>query len=100
MQKIYKEILDDSMVDLLESLNYEVETRKSLLGFLSEQTTYNKDIFNEIFSEYQDFFIQYDIAKKDFEYSYIRKKYTNIVCWNLTFYNKELSITVNEEEEK
>lgn len=100
MQKTYKEILDDSMVDLLESLNYEVETRKSLLGFLSEQATYNKDIFNEIFSEYQDFFIQYDIAKKDFEYSYIRKKYTNIVCWNLTFYNKELSITVNEEEEK
>ena len=36
MQKTYKEILDDSMVDLLESLNYEVETRKSLLGFLSE----------------------------------------------------------------
>lgn len=99
MLKTYTESVDNlEIVDYLESLSYEVESRKSLLGFLSEKTTVNNELFDRYFSEYQDFFIQYEFAKKDFEISYVKKKYPNATQWEISFYEKTLTVKVEEKE--
>jgi hypothetical protein len=56
----------------------------------------NTDRFNKIHTEYTEFYIQYELAKKQLEQDYIKPYYPhkNRFQWNLDFQTKE--IIVNE----
>jgi len=97
MIKTYIETIGEETVNFLEALSYEVESRKNLLDFLSEKPDVNEKLFDKYFSEYQEFFVKYDLAKKNFEFTYIREKYPQVINWELTFYNRELKINVQED---
>ena len=51
----------------LESLYFEVESRKSLLAFAMERGLRGNPNFEEYETEYKEFFIEYETVKKEFE---------------------------------
>ena len=84
---------EEFWLNYLESLSYEVKSRESLIDFLIQQGhKKDSDFIEKYHTEYQDFFIQYDIAKNKFTNEFILKKYPNMKKWDLNFYTKTLII--------
>jgi hypothetical protein len=52
----------------------------------------NKKMFNKIHSEYIDFFIKYELAKKELENFYIIPQFGNNKQWTLDFNSREVII--------
>lgn len=97
LKKYIEKITNTEIINYLEALNYEVESRKSILKFLCENKNTTPELFNSFFADYQTYYIEYDLAKKNFEKTYIAPKYNNFSTWSLNFQTQELTI-MNKED--
>lgn len=96
MKTINTFIANPELVNYLASLYYEVESRKMLLAYLFSKDDINQEAINKYHKEYQDFMMQYDFAKIDFEINIIKKKFPNCTHWHLNFYTGEVTVTLEE----
>lgn len=86
-----KKIVDTIQIPLelnnyIESLNYEVECRKSLLAFAMEKGLVETDSFKRYDQEYRECYMKFDIAKQDMYDKYIKDKWDGKdVNWQLSY---------------
>lgn len=89
-------VLDNQeLVDLIESLHYEVEARKDIITFyLTNAMDTNTDSFKNYNKEYREFFVQYSTAKEILEKDFIVPKVDGAKYsrWNLDFQSKEVTV--------
>ena len=89
-----KIIVSEKFRNYLEGLSHEKASRINLITFMLDNDMNNEQMFKKIQTEYLEFFIQYELAKRMLEKLYIKPKYENVRRWNLDFRSRE--ITVNE----
>lgn len=99
MKQLIKTIHIDNqdIIDLLESLQFEVESRKEVIGFLISSNGINSESFRKYEKEYQEFYIKYQTAKDEFEETYVRPNISEedgYVSWDLDFQLKEVKIYI------
>lgn len=96
--KTYKIKITTELRDYIESLHYEVESRKSLLTFAMEKGLTNTDSFREYHKEYRECFVMYEQAKHDLEESYVKPTLDEDekADWELIF--SDCEIVVRKEE--
>lgn len=94
---------NQSIIDLIQSLQYEVEARKNILKDIMNDdngfANYNEKTFDKYHKEYVKFFVEYETAKEELQKIYVKdyiEKYSN-VSWNLDFATHELTITYDDE---
>ena len=94
MSKVIK-IEDQDIINLLQRLKYEVESRKEIIGFIISTNGINSESFKRYEKEYQDFYIQYQEAKAQFEELYIRPVMpdASFINWDLNFERAEVTIS-------
>ncbi len=90
MKKITIE--NQEVINRLEALNYEVNSRKDLLSYLIQQGVKpTEPAFQAYHQEFQDFFVQYETAKAGLEQAYV-KPLGDGLSWSLDFASHELTI--------
>lgn len=78
----------------IESLNYELEARKSLLTFAMGKGMGETEAFNKYHDEYREFFMKFEVAKQDMYDTYIAEKWDGKnVDWCLHYSTAEIEIT-------
>jgi len=93
-----KEILEvvaisESLRDYVESLYYEVNSRKDLLTFAMSKGLTDTESFKKYHEEYKDFYIKYEAAKTElFDICVKPKHYEGNISWNLDFATSTLTI--------
>lgn len=87
-------IIPEDTKNYVESLHYEVESRKDLLSFALSKGYKSNDSFKEYEKEYKEFFIQYEAAKKNIENMFVKKMYPNVIKWELNFETCEITINI------
>lgn len=85
-------IEDRDFINELESLQYEVQARKNIIGYMIEMGQMKTDTFNEYHDEYLKFFKAYEKKKVEVETKYVRPVKKNPKNWNLDFGSGELTI--------
>ena len=93
----YQKKYELEIIDRLERLTYEVESRKALIAFLSKENNINQKFLADYIKEYQDFFIELELTKQVFEREYIKKDYPKAVKWNIDFMTNITDIEVEED---
>ena len=98
MKTIEITIDNRQMVELLESLALETNSRKDVISFmlLNDMMLTNSKSFEKYHDEYQKFYKQYDIARQEFQKMYV-DTIPNAINWSLDFASGLLNVTVNEE---
>lgn len=94
METVNKVIIIDNQatVDYLESLSYEVNSRKDLLNYMIQSgASPSSEAFQEYHDEYRRFFVQYEEAKSQLEQEYVRPLGEGL-RWNLDFKSRRLTI--------
>lgn len=90
--KIVK-IENQELINLIESLHYEVNSRKDLIAFmLNSDMRTDTAAYERYNKEYMEFYIQYSEAKNKLEEMYVRTAVENPRDWNLNFESGELTI--------
>ena len=87
-----KIIISEKFRDYLEGLSHEKMSRMNLITFMLDNDMNNEEKFNKIQTEYLEFFIQYEVAKKQLEKLYIAPRYKTWSSWMLDFRSKEITI--------
>lgn len=86
-------IEDKDFIKDLEGLQYEVDSRKSIIAYMIDS---NMDIHSEGFSAYQkeytSFLKEYEEKKKEVELKFIPSTIKNPKFWNLNFLTGELIV--------
>lgn len=82
----------EDMVTHLESLHYEVESRKELIAFALEKNIKHTPSFDEYQREYKEICAEYDLAKKQLEKNFIIGACTDYTGWRLDFEGRTLYI--------
>lgn len=78
----------------LESLNYELDARMSLLSFAMGKGMGETEAFKKYHNEYCEFFMKFEVAKQDMYDSYIAAKWDGKnVEWRLNYSTAEIEIT-------
>ena len=87
-------ITDEELVNKLEALNYEVNSRRDIIAFMLSGDYLRTEAFAQYQQEYQNFYVQYDLLKKMLEDTYVKPllKDDQTVSWNLDFASGELEI--------
>lgn len=85
-------IEDRNFIDELENLQYEVQARKNIIGYMIEMGQMKTDTFQEYHNEYLKFFKAYELKKKEIELKYVKPAKKNVKSWNLDFGSGELTI--------
>lgn len=89
---INKIIISEQFRDYLEGLNYEKTARANLITFMLDNNMNNKEMFEKINTEYLEYFIQFELAKKQLEEIYITPVYKTVSNWDLDYRSKEVTI--------
>lgn len=84
-------IEDRAFIEDLERLQYEVQARKNIIGYMLESNIRN-ECFNQYHAEYLDFFKKYEQKKADIDILYVKPAKANAKSWNLDFKSGELTI--------
>lgn len=75
----------------IEMLTYEVQCHQDLLTFMAQHGI-DKNISQEYYEKYQDYYIELALAKNQLE-SYLKTKIDEpIIYWSLDFFNSEVSV--------
>ncbi len=83
-------IIDETLCNKIEGLQYEVESRKDIITqILAGNFTVRGELFNQYQQEYKQFFIDYNKAKQEMLLQY---DVGNNVVWNLDFRTRTLTI--------
>lgn len=98
MSTTYKVKITSDLRDYIESLHFEVESRKSLLSFVMEKGLVESDSFKKYHDEFKEFFIMYEQAKENLEESYVKPTLNEDekANWELVF--KDCEIIIRKEE--
>ena len=90
--KIVK-IENQDFINLIESLHYEVNSRKDLIAFmLNSNMRTDTEAYERYNKEYMEFYIQYTEAKNKLEEMYVFTAVENPINWNLDFTTGEVTI--------
>lgn len=90
--KIVK-VENQELINLIESLHYEVNSRKDLIAFmLNSNMRTDTTAYERYNKEYMEFYIQYNEAKNKLEQMYVRTAVENPKDWNLDFETGEITI--------
>lgn len=90
MQETKTIIIDDSYVQKIERLQYEVESRKDVISqVLAGSITVVGELFDRYQKEYMDFYIQYQRAKNEMLRAY---SINTSNPWKLDFSTHELEM--------
>lgn len=89
------------MLLYLEALRYEVVNIGNLLVFALREDLKSTDSFSKYEEDYQDFYIKYDLAKKEFKQSVIKDllsedEWQRPFEWRTCFENNELIIQLGD----
>lgn len=87
-------IEDRNLIDKLQMLSVEVNSRKELLAFMIQNNSYimAKDAFDKYHKEYQELFAEYDRTKNELQNTYIFPEHQGTVDWSLDFASGELTL--------
>lgn len=86
---------NQEIINKLESLGFETSSRSELLAHMLRTGMLPSDAsFKAYHKEYQEFFVQYEAAKAEFEREYVMPllKDGQAVNWNLNYSTHELTI--------
>lgn len=90
--KIIK-IENQELVNLIESLHYEVNSRKDLIAYmLNSDMRTDTAAYEKYNKEYREFYVQYNEAKNKLEETYVRTAVENPMNWNLDFETGKITI--------
>jgi hypothetical protein len=90
--KIIK-IENQELINLIEKLHYEVNSRKDLIAYmLNNNMRTDTEAYEKYNREYREFYIQYNEAKNKLEEIYVRTAVENPINWNLDFETSEVTI--------
>lgn len=82
--------------DYVESLFYEKDNKKDLLVFMLGTNNNNVDMFDKIHTEYFEYFVQCEQAKKEIERHFVSRVTNEYLSWNFDFRGKEITIKCQE----
>ena len=84
---------NQDLINFIEGLHYEVNSRKDLIAFmLNNNMRTDTDAYKKYNKEYMEFYIQYIEAKNQLEKMYVRTAVENPTDWNLDFETGKLTI--------
>lgn len=89
-----KIIISADFRDYLEGLHYEKNSRGNLLNFMIMHDMKRDSMFEKIHDEYTEFYIKFELAKKNLEQLYLEPIGINSNGWKLDF--KSMEVLVNE----
>lgn len=84
-------IEDRAFIDDLERLQFEVQARQNIIGYMFGNNITSKT-FDQYHAEYLEFFKQYEKKKLDVEMLYIKPVCPTAKSWNLDLTTGELTI--------
>lgn len=87
--------IDADFSNYIESLDYEVNARKSLCEYLMRNGNFDKEAFDYYHKEYIESFAKYELAKQELEKMYIVPIIKSHCNWRLDFSSCE--VTIDEE---
>lgn len=98
MKTIEITIENKPLVELLESLALETDSRRDVISFMlsNDMMITDSKSFEKYHDEYQKFYKQYDIAKREFQRMYV-DTIPHAANWNLDFADSLLTVIVDEE---
>lgn len=76
----------------IERLSYEKSSRANLLNFMLMHNMQNEEMFEKIQTEYFEFYVQFELAKKRIEEIYLAPRYEILPRWILDFKSREIII--------
>lgn len=85
-------IEDKAFINELESLQYEVQARKNIIGYMIELGQVKTETFEEYHNEYLKFFKAYELKKGEVELKYVKPNKKDAKNWTLDFGSGELTI--------
>ena len=86
-----KILIPKEQSNYLEMLTYEVQCYQDLLTFMANHGI-NKDISQDYFEKYQDYYIELTLAKVQLE-AYLKTQINEpLINWSLDFFTSEVSI--------
>lgn len=86
-----KILIPKEQSNYLEMLTYEVQCYQDLLTFMTNHGI-NKDISQDYFEKYQDYYIELTLAKVQLE-AYLKTQINEpLINWSLDFFTSEVSI--------
>lgn len=79
--------IGEDVRDHIQALQYEVESRKDLLAHMIQTgTDTSSEAFKRYEKEYQEFFVQYNIAKETMQNTALAPQVKGkLISWNLDF---------------
>lgn len=91
--KTTKVTIPEDVRDHIQSLQYEVESRKDLLAhMINTGTDIDSEPFKKYEKEYQEFFVQYNVAKEAMQKNLLEPAVqTKLISWNLDFESCEVT---------
>ena len=86
-----KILIPKEQSNYLEMLTYEVQCYQDLLTFMASHNV-NKNISQEYFDKYQNYYIELTLAKAQLE-AYLKTQIDEpLINWSLDFFTSEVSI--------
>lgn len=97
MTKIVK--IPEDVRDRIQALQYETDSRKDLLGFMvANDYAIAGESFSTYHEEYQNYFVQYSIAKEEMQKQYLEPAVDGkLLNWNLDFSTCEVTCTYDKK---
>ena len=95
MKKVLdKIVVPEELSTYIESLDYEVQARKSLITFAMTKGLVNTEAFNKCHTEYREFFMQFETAKQELYKKFVEEKWGGKnVNWTLYYSDHCIEIT-------
>lgn len=83
--------IPEDFCNLIESLQYEVDSRKDLLNFMvNSGIDVENDSFKKYHKQYMEYFVKYNTAKSELQQEYIDTR-GSFNRWNLNFATGEVT---------
>lgn len=90
-------INNEELYATLERLQYEIDGRKEIMGYLISNNNMSTDAFRQYEAEYQQRFIEYQKVKQQFEDEIVRPAMADVnaltYSWHLDFITKTVTVT-------
>lgn len=88
--------VEDAIIDEIEALGYEYETRKSVVAeMLSADMNTDTKAFETYQRELLEYKVKFEQAKREFQKMYV-DPVEGATSWNLNYADKEVTITLGE----
>lgn len=87
--------LKEEQISALKDAYYEVESYRTIMYELvrtNDNDIYAYSILNDFRKHYKEALINYDKAKIEFEFDYVKTKHPNATSWNVTFGDNKVEI--------